>query len=55
MITAIVFFILGILLGFIFLGSIAADKQRALWQAVHVAAYQNDTSLCKQVVEEYHR
>ncbi len=47
-------FIVGIILGFGSIAIIASSKQRELWDAIQLAAYKEDISLCRQIVEQSH-
>ncbi len=44
-------FFLGIIIGFSFLGLIASSKQADLWAAIRLAAYKNDSTLCKKIID----
>ena len=45
---------LGVIVGFCFLAIIASSKQADLWEAVNLAAYKDDSSLCKQIIRNGH-
>ncbi len=51
MIYHFILFIIGVLTGFAFLGIIATGKQNDLWEAIKLAAYKNDISLCKKLTD----
>lgn len=50
MLLSIFIFIVGVFIGFAFLGIIASAKQADLWAAIKLAAYKNDPSLCKKIL-----
>lgn len=50
MLVSFFMFILGVFIGFSFLGLIASAKQADLWAAIKLAAYKNDSSLCKKII-----
>ncbi len=47
-------FILGVIVGFGFLAIIASSKQADLWAAVKLAAYKEDSTLCKELIQNNH-
>ena len=54
MFLSIFIFMLGVIVGFSFLAMIASSKQADLWEAIKLAAYKDDSSLCKQIIRNGH-
>ena len=50
MFVSIFIFILGVLVGYCLLGMLASSKQADLWTAISHAAQNNDTTLCKEIL-----